>query len=183
MDKFSTLVSLDYRNSVAGSKSFIRSWMGSLDSIMALKNHYGIKYVHDRRFPRQSRDKIFVFKMSVDLGGSGVTLVKRMQYGGKMENSWIMFDHVKFLRDWTTMAFTSTTTNIARFKTYCDMQVEDAWAETVFWEKLNVVMLANGVHNINFKGFMADIAQENWIDVRKIYSDGDPSVFSRGSLA
>jgi hypothetical protein len=32
--------------------------------------------------------------MSVDLPGSGVELVKRMQVGGDMENSWIMFDHV-----------------------------------------------------------------------------------------
>jgi hypothetical protein len=66
---------------------------------MALKDHSGFKYVHGSRFPGQFKDKIFVFKMSVDLPGSGVDLVKRMQVGGDMENSWIMFDHVKRLKD------------------------------------------------------------------------------------
>jgi hypothetical protein len=71
MDKFSTLASPNCRNFVAGFKHFIRSGMGSLDSIMALKNHYEFQYVYDSRFPRQSKDKVFVFKMYVDLAGSG----------------------------------------------------------------------------------------------------------------
>ena len=80
MDKFSTLASPNYRNFVSGSKRFVHSGMGTMDSIMALKDHSGFKYVHDSRFPEQSKDKIFVFKMSVDL-------VKHMQVGGYMENS------------------------------------------------------------------------------------------------
>jgi hypothetical protein len=103
MDKFSTLASPNCRNFVSGSKHFLRSGMGTMDSIMALKDHYAFKFVHGSRFPGQSEDKVFVFKMSVDLPGSGVELVKRMQVGGDMETSWIMFDHVKRLKDWTTM--------------------------------------------------------------------------------
>jgi hypothetical protein len=178
MDKFSTLASPNCRNFVAGSKRFIRSGMGSLDSIMALKNHSGFKYVHDSRFPGQSKDKVFVFKMSVDLAGSGVDLVKRMQCGGDMENSWIMFDHVKRLQDWTTMACHVYDSKHCKVLTIacCDMQSEDARAQTIFWENLNAVMLENGVPNVNFKGFMADSAQANWIAVRKICGDGDTSV-------
>jgi hypothetical protein len=101
MDKFSTLASSNYRNFVSGSKHFLRSGMGTMDSIMALKDHSAFKFVHGSRFPRQSKDKMFVFKMSVDLPGTGVELVKRMQVGGDMENSWIMFDHVKRLKDWS----------------------------------------------------------------------------------
>ena len=178
MDKFSTLASPNYKNFVAGFKRFIRSGMGSLSSIMALKNHFGFKYVHDNRFPGQSKDKVFVFKMSVDIAGSGIDLVKRMQYARDMENSWIMFVHVKHLRDWTTMVcyvYDSKHYKVLTI-TCCDMQSEDAWAQTIFWENLNVVMLENGVPNVNFKGFMADSAQANWIDARKIYRDGDPSV-------
>ena len=37
-------------------------------------------------------------------------------------------------------------------------------------------MLENGVPNVNFKRFMANSAQTNWIAVRKIYEDGDPSI-------
>lgn len=42
--------------------------------------------------------------MLVDLPGSGVDLVKRMHVGGDMENLWIMFDRIKLLKDWTTLA-------------------------------------------------------------------------------
>jgi hypothetical protein len=104
MDKFSTLASPNCRNYVSGSKRFVRSMMDTMDSIMALKDHSSFKYVHGRRFLGQSKDKIFVFKMPVDLPESGVDLVKRMQVGGDMENSWLMFDHVKRLKDWTTLA-------------------------------------------------------------------------------
>lgn len=63
INKFSTLASLNCRNFVAGSKRFICSGMDSLDSIMVLKNHFGFKYVHDSQFPRQSKGKVFVFKI------------------------------------------------------------------------------------------------------------------------
>ena len=99
MDKFNIIASPNCRKFVSGSKRFIRSRMGTMDGIMALKDHSGFKYVHGSRFPGQSKDKVFVFKMSVDLPGSGVDIVKRMHVGGDMENSWIMFYHVKRLKD------------------------------------------------------------------------------------
>ena len=43
--------------------------------------------------------------MFVDLLDSGVELVKKMQVGRNMENSWIMFDHVERLKYWTTMIY------------------------------------------------------------------------------
>lgn len=46
MNKFYALASLNCRNFVADSKSFIHSKINSMDSIMALKDHYGFKYVH-----------------------------------------------------------------------------------------------------------------------------------------
>ena len=85
MDKFNTIASPNYHNFVSGSKRFVRSRMGTMDSIMVLNDHSGFKYVYDSRLPGQSKDKVFVFKMSVDLPGSGVNLVKRMQVGGDME--------------------------------------------------------------------------------------------------
>ena len=66
---------------------------------MAFKYHLGLKYIHGSRFLRQSKVKMFVFKMSIDLPGSSVNLVKRTQVGGDMENSSIIFDHVKCLKD------------------------------------------------------------------------------------
>ena len=73
--------------------------MGTMDSIMMFKHHLCFKYFHGSRFSRQSKDKMFAFNMSLDLPGSGVDLVKRMQVGRDMDYSWIMFDHVKCLKD------------------------------------------------------------------------------------
>ena len=109
MDKFKILASPDYCNFVSGSKHFVRSEMGTMDSIMTLKDHSGFKYVYDSRFPGQSKNKVLISKMSVDILGSGVNIVKRMQVGGDMENSWIMFDHVKRLKGWTTLAYHTST--------------------------------------------------------------------------
>ena len=53
MDKFSTIGFPNCRNFVSSSKRFVCSGMGTMDSIMALKDHSGFKYVHDSTFPRQ----------------------------------------------------------------------------------------------------------------------------------
>ena len=37
-------------------------------------------------------------------------------------------------------------------------------------------MAENGVPNVNFKGFIGDNVQANWIEIRKIYGEGDPSL-------
>ena len=116
--------------------------------------------------------------MSVDLPGSGVDLVKCMQVEGYIENSWIMFDHVKCLKDWTTFACYVYDSKYCKIMTIAcsDMQFENGVAQTLFWENLNSVMLDNGVSKVNFKGFMADNAQANWNAVRKIYGVDDLSL-------
>ena len=86
------MASFNNTNFVVGSKRFIRSGMGSIDSIMALTDHYGFKYVYDNMFPRKSKDKMFV-----DLVGDGEDSGRRMQCGGDMEDFWRMFDHVNGL--------------------------------------------------------------------------------------
>ena len=66
--------------------------------------------------------------------GSGIDLVKRMQPGEDLENAWMMFDHVKRVRQWTTMAchvYDSTYCCIMTIAS-CDMQSEDSEAQIVF---------------------------------------------------
>lgn len=53
-------------------KKFHLSGIGSLDSIMVLKKYSRFRYVHNSWFLGQFKDTIFMFKMSVDLGGSRV---------------------------------------------------------------------------------------------------------------
>jgi hypothetical protein len=127
MDKVSTFASLNCRNFVCGSKRFLHSGMRTMDSIMALKDHFAFKFVHGSRLLRQSKDKAFVFKMFIDLLGSDMELVKKMQVGGDMENLWIMFDHVKRLKDWTIIAchvYANRNCKVLTIKC-CDMHSED----------------------------------------------------------
>ena len=56
------------------------------------------------------------------------------------------------------------------------MRSVDAHAQIVFWENLNVVILENNVPKVNFKGFMTNNAHANWIVLRKVYGNGDPSL-------
>jgi hypothetical protein len=38
---------------------------------------------------------MFLFKMSMDGGGSRCDSVKQMQHGSNLQITWIMFDHMK----------------------------------------------------------------------------------------
>jgi hypothetical protein len=102
LDKFEHLSSPNLQNTI----SFCRSGgkRGAYDNIMAMKTYTTIEYIHANIFPGQGKDKVYVFKMLEDGLGSGVDLVKRMQPGGDLEKAWLMFDHVKRVKEWTTMA-------------------------------------------------------------------------------
>jgi hypothetical protein len=138
---------------------------GVMDGIATLRGCSHWAYVQENKFPGQGSDldKVFVFKMSEVGPGSGVDLVKRMQLGGDLENAWIMFDHVKHVSHWTTMACHVYDSAYCRVMTVavCNMQSEDAAAQMVLWKNLNDVMARHGVPEPKFKGFMADSAQAN----------------------
>lgn len=81
MNKISTLVSLNCRNFVAWSKRCICNRMGTMNSIMVLKDHFGFKFIHNSRFPRETKEKVFVFKMLVNLPINDINLVNKMKFG------------------------------------------------------------------------------------------------------
>jgi hypothetical protein len=145
---------------------------------MAMKTYTTIEYVHDNVFPGQGKDKVYVFKMLEDRPGSGVDLVKRMQPRGNLENAWLMFDHVKRVKEWTTMGCHVYDVVYCKVMTIavCDMQSEDTKVQCIMWRELNDLMAKNGIENTNFKGFMADNAQANWNADRIVYGSGDPKV-------
>jgi hypothetical protein len=116
-------------------------------------------------FPGQGSDsdKVFVFKIYEVGPGSGVDLVKRMQPGGDLEDVWMMFNHVKHVKKWTTMAchvYDSTYCHVMTIDV-CDIQSEDVAARNVLWKNLDVVLARHGFPEPKFKGFMADSAQAN----------------------
>jgi hypothetical protein len=55
----------------------------------------------------------------------------------------------------------------------CDMQFEDATAQSVLWKNLNAVLARHGVPEPKFKGFIANSAQANWNAVWIIYGSRD----------
>jgi hypothetical protein len=77
-----------------------------MDGIAMLRGCSHWAYVQENKFQGQGSDsnKVFVFKISGVGPGLGVHLVKQMQPGGDLEHAWIMFDHVKRVKHWTTMA-------------------------------------------------------------------------------
>ena len=79
---------------------------GVMDGITKLKGLSNWTYVQNNMFPGQGNDsdKVFIFKMSKISSGSGVDLVVRMQPSGDLKLAWIIFDHVKHVTNWTTMA-------------------------------------------------------------------------------
>lgn len=157
---------------------------GIMDGITKLRGLSNWAYVQRNMFPGQGDDeeKVYIFKMSEVGPGSGVDLVRKMQPGGPLEDAWIMFDHVKRVPNWATMACHVYDHEYKRVLTIacCEMQSEDRDAQIVFWKNLNHVMARHGIPKPQFKGFMADSAQANWNAVREIYGSGDYTVPMEG---
>ena len=102
MDRFQMLSSPSIRNVISSSRSNNRG--GVIDNIMTMKRESKFEFIHDSVFLGQGKEKVYVFKMLTEGPGSGVDLIRRMQVGGDLQNAWMMFDHVKRVKDWTTMA-------------------------------------------------------------------------------
>ena len=90
----------------------------------------------------------------------------------------IMFDHVKCIKNQTTMAchiYDSTYCRVMTIAVY-RMQSEDAAIQMVFQKNLNDVMARHGVPSSKFKGFMADSTQANQNAVKVNYDSDDATI-------
>jgi len=97
MDRFQYLSNQNIRNVISSFRSI--NQRGVFNNIMTIKKESKFKYIHDSVFLGQEKEKVYVFKMFIEGPGSGVDLVKRMQPGGDLQNAWMMFDHVKRVKD------------------------------------------------------------------------------------
>jgi hypothetical protein len=176
-DKWAKLGSHTVRNMITEARRFCGQG-GYIDNILKLKKLSTYEYIHDSIFSGQGSDLVYLFKMSTCGHGSGVSLVRRMQPGGDLENAWIMFDHVKRVKDWTTMGVHVYDPEYCKVMTIavCDMQSESSDAQTQVWLSMLNILDKNGVSNVNFKGFMCDSAQGNFNAVRILFGLGDPTV-------
>jgi hypothetical protein len=178
LEKYKYMSSPSIKNDVTTFRYIQR--FGVMDGIAMLRGCSHWAYVQENKFSGQGSDseKVFVFKMSEVWPESRVHLVKQMQPGGDLEHAWIMFDHVKRAKHWTTMAYHVHDSAYCRVITIavCDMQSKDAAAQMVLWKNLNDVMARHGIPEPKFKGFLADNTQANWNAVRMIYDSGDATI-------
>jgi hypothetical protein len=142
-----------------------------MDGIATLRGCSHSAYVQENKFSGQGSDsdKVFVFKMSEVGPRSGVHLVNRMQSGGDLEYAWIMFDYVKRVKNWTTMACHVHDSAYCRVMTIavCNMQSEDFAAQMVLWKNLNDVMARHADPEPKFKAIMAGLSRGRfWTDGR-----------------
>ena len=130
LEKCKYMSSPNIKNDVIAFKFICK--FGVMDGIAMLRGCSHWAYVHENQFFGQgsNSNKVFVFKMSKVGPGSGVHLVNRMQPGGDLEHAWIMFDHVKRVKSWTTMACHVYDSAYCQVMTIavCNMQSENAAA-------------------------------------------------------
>ena len=150
---------------------------GVMDGITKLRGLSNWAYIQRNMFPDQGDDfkKVFIFKMSKIGSCSRVDLVKRMQPGRDLEHAWIMFDHVKRITNWTTMAYHVYDATYQRIMTIacCHFQSKDKDAQIIFWKNFNHNTARHGVPSLHF---MVDSTQANWNAVQIVYGSGDPKV-------
>ena len=176
MVKLAPLSSPNIRNHITSMRSAHGST--SVESnILELKRLSRYNYIHGSSFPGQDRTKSWLFKMSTTGGGSSVDLVKRMQRGEDLQNSWIMFDHVNRVKHWTTMACHVYEPSFCKVMTIatCDMKTEDVDSQVIMWQSIIEQMEKVGTTGITSAGWMADSAMANFNAVRRVFGT-DPNV-------
>lgn len=104
---------------------------------------------------------MFVFKM-LEVGPD--LRVDLMHVGGDLQDVWVMFDHIKHLKRYTTFTCHVHDSHYCKTMTIviCDMMSKIHDAQAYLWHGLNNAIPKHGVHNVNSKGFMANNAQTNW---------------------
>jgi hypothetical protein len=177
LERWSKLGSRSVSNLIAEARRFCEN-SGFIDNILKLKATSKYDYIQDSVFPGQGKDMVYLFKMSTCGAGSGLSLIRRMQPGGDLENEWVMYDHVKRVTGWTTFGVHVYDPEYRKVLTICvcDMQSEKADAMERVWLSLLSLAEEHGLTNVNFKGFMCDSAQANFSAVRVIFGSGDPKV-------
>jgi hypothetical protein len=131
--KFSPLCSLGICTLIASLKH-CHGNLGSIDCILKLKALFSYNYIQNNCFFSQLvGQKVYLFKIFVDGVVFKFDLVWQTQPGDDMQNAWMMFNHVKRVQAWMTMA--CHVYNIVYCKVViiagCDMQFRDTKAQCI----------------------------------------------------
>jgi hypothetical protein len=101
--------------------------------------------------------------MSIDGTTSVFDLIQQMQPSDDLQNLWMMFNHIKHVQGWTTMAYHIYGPFYCKDMaiSVCDMQSKDTKVQCILWKKLNTFVERKGLGMIAFKGSMENNAQAN----------------------
>ncbi len=149
---FAPLCSPSIHNLIVSLKHHLGN-LGSIDYILKLKTLFGYDYTYDNFFPcQQVVQKVYLFKMFVYGVASKFDLVWRMQPSDDMQNVWMMFNHVKCVQGWTTMAYHVYDSVYCKVITIVvvDIQFKDTEVQCILWRKLNAVVERVGY--LHFQG-------------------------------
>jgi hypothetical protein len=117
-----------------------------------------------------------IFKMSTKGPGSGLDLVRRMQPGGDLEDSWVMSDVMHRMLDdnWCTMSAHVYDHFYRGLCTIfvCELASEDTASLQFAWKTMKRVCEQNGLLDVQFCGFMADNAAAGWNAIRNEFWGG-----------
>ena len=151
---------------------------GYIDNILKLKKGSKYNYIQDSKSLGQRSDLAYLFKMSTTGLGSGVDLVKRMQTGGNHTHQFIMFDHVKRIKNWTILgAHVYDPIHYKVMTIYiCGIKSETVEYQKQMWRSLLLVMERHGYKKIEFARFMANSAEANFNVVWEIFGSRDKIV-------
>lgn len=133
IDKFRMLSSPNVQNIIATFRATAKK-KGEIERIFEMKKVAKMEYIHDSIFSGQGQDKVNLFKMLVDGPGSGVDFVQRMQPGGDFQNYFVMFNHMKRVRPWITLACHVYDFTYCKMMTIaeCDMQSKSIDGQVIF---------------------------------------------------
>ncbi len=102
--KFSPLCSLGICTLIVSLKH-CRGNSGSIDCILKLKALSSYNYIQNNCFlSQQVGQKVYLFKIFIDGIVFKFDLVWQIQPSDDMQNAWVMFNHVKCVQAWMTMA-------------------------------------------------------------------------------
>jgi hypothetical protein len=103
--KFTPLCSPSIRNLIVSLKHSFDN-LGSFDYIFKLKTLFGYDYIQDNYFfGQQARQKVYLFKMSINGVVFKFDLVRQIQPGDDLQIAWMMFNHIKHVQGWMVMAY------------------------------------------------------------------------------
>ncbi|KAL3687524.1 hypothetical protein R1sor_013833 [Riccia sorocarpa] len=114
--------------------------------------------------------------MSLDGPGSDLDLLIRMRPGGDLYGTWVLFDVTWRVtkNEWKTFAVHVYDHNLRALATIfiCELKGENHKCLEAAWRCMIDVIKENGEEPVTPYGFMADMAEVEWIVVRNVFWGG-----------